>query len=451
MPLVKAAKVVLPEFYIAFVLPNASREPTKKECEELRAQSIDFWTKRLNEVYSKTFKKLDLKFEKRIFGERPKMNNLADDLAPEFNMYLEVSGKALFSNKSTPPTYDMVFHQMAEGDSMDYLVEFVRKVKKDPSLFATAVEVRAKRLKVDPKGPGGTVKSPSFFVAFSTDPTLDPPTEEEVEEFRKRTHDNIVHHLKAKYPTNFVSCELKVTNVEVGQEKPDERFHLYLENECSATFSSNAPTEEELFSIILRCCNTRDYLMIMSTIDGSPFMTVTRVKCQMIGLDAPQAPEELKEPPKKEEPEKEEEEKEQEQEEGSEDEDDQEGEEDEDKEKPKDEPKDEPNIIEIDVPVFLALVVMAEPPAELPSQGELMEFHSLMERIFYTVLKNEYPDTLIDTTLKEKQTQFDAGVPEPRFKYVHFINGRKRAQVGGHCTDKFILFCVCFFFKIACV
>jgi hypothetical protein len=37
------------------------------------------------------------------------------------------------------------------GDSMDYLVDFVRKVTAK-SLFATAVKVRAGRLQVDPNG-----------------------------------------------------------------------------------------------------------------------------------------------------------------------------------------------------------------------------------------------------------------------------------------------------------
>ncbi len=66
-------------------------------------QTIEFWTKRLKDVYPQAFKQLDLHFDKAIFGTREPENN--HDLGPEFNMYLEVRGEVEFSSsdKSTVP------------------------------------------------------------------------------------------------------------------------------------------------------------------------------------------------------------------------------------------------------------------------------------------------------------------------------------------------------------
>ena len=78
-------------------------------------------------------------------------------------------------------------------------------------------------------------------------------------------------------------------------------------------------------------------------------------------------------------------------------------------------PPSQKEIVTQRVPVFLALVVSAEPPAALPNPSELKDFETLILRYFYTVLKNEYPESLVDMKLKEKETKFDAGIPEPRY------------------------------------
>jgi hypothetical protein len=406
----RASKVPIPDFFIALVLPGASREPTKQECEELRQETIKFWSKRLKDVYPKPFECLDLCFDKAIFGAREQENT--HNLGPEFNMYLEVSGEVEFSGKSTAPAGDKVFHDIMGGDSMDYLVDFVRKVTAK-SLFATAVKVRARRLKADPNSTAGTVRSPSFYVAFTTELKNHPgpPTKEEVEEFKKRTHKRIIANLKKEYPHNFVSSDMTVLNAEAGTSKPDERFQLYLENDVSATFSSDPPSPMELFSVILKCGTSTKYLTSMDEITGSPFETVTNVKIQMIGMETPsQGPPELLIPPSG----------------PGEGEGDGEGEEEE--------------IITMNAPIFLALVIMTEPPpASKPSEKELADFHDLIHRFFYTLLQKEYPDSLVDMKLNELTTKYEAGIPEKRFNMCMEYDAKIRFKAKGPTPDKKLL------------
>jgi hypothetical protein len=360
------------------VLPGASREPTEKECEELRQQTIEFWSKRLEDVYLKVFERLDLHFGKALFG--------AEHLEPRFNMYFEVGGDATFSGRA--PTAEHVFGVMVGGDSSNYLMEYVRKVNAK-SLFADAVEICARRLIVDKKMPG-TVRAPSFCVAFASDDGNREPTEEECEEYKKLTHKAIVENLKKAYPHTFVSCDLDVLSAEAGAQKPDERFNLYLENDASATFSSDPPSPAELFDVIMKCSSGgTEYLISISEIEGSPFETVTMVTIQLISLEMPVV-EPL--PPPEEPPEQE----------------------------PGEEEAagDEDDIMEpitVEASIFLALVLMVEPPASLPGAEELAEFRNLIHRFFYALMKSEYPEIFLDLHLKLASTKFGAGLPDERF------------------------------------
>jgi hypothetical protein len=365
----RASKVQIPDFFISLVLPSASRDPTEKECEELRQQTIEFWSKLLKDVYPKVFERLDLHFDKAIFG--------AENPEPRFNMYFEVGGDATFSGRA--PTAEHVFGVMVGGNSSNFLAEYVRKVNaKSP--FATAAEICVRRL--IKKMPGGTVRAPSFCVAFASDISQRKPTEEEYEEYKKLTHKAIVANLKKAYPHNFVSCDLDVLSAEVGAQKPDKRFHLYLENDVSATFSSDPPSPDELFDVILRCSSGgTEYLISISEIEGSPFESVTMLKMQLIGLEMPQV--EPLQPP----------------EEG-------EGAGDEDESM-------EPIIVQASI--FLALVLMVEPPASLPGAEELAEFRNLIRRFFYALIKSKYPEIFLDLHLKVASTKFGAGLPDERF------------------------------------
>ena len=151
----KETSSILPEFFIAFVLPNASRSPNKDEIADLRDQTIKFWSNQLAEAYPKPFLRLNLNLGKVIFG--PREGEEHRGLDDEFNMYLELSGEAVFHGKYKGlPSGDEVFREMIAGDSMEYLVAFVRGIKK-ANLFATALEVTARRLKADASSPGGTV------------------------------------------------------------------------------------------------------------------------------------------------------------------------------------------------------------------------------------------------------------------------------------------------------
>lgn len=397
----KESPAILPEFLIAFVLPSATRAPNNVEIEDIRQQTVAFWTKQLSLLYPKPFLRLDLKVEKSIFGAEA-VAEQGKNLAEDFNMYLELSGEAVFDAKfRSLPSGDEVFRDMVAGDSMDYLVAFVRGIKK-ANLFGTALEVVAKRLKVEAGSPGGTVIVPSFFVAFALDqedPEAQIPDgalpEELVEEWRKRTHKAMEDNLRKEWPDSFESFDLETTTADKGNEKPDDRFHVYLENEASVKFSSNPPSPEEVFRVLMKSASTDSttYLLSMHDMEGTPFSCVTMVTIQLVGLEMPKV-EEL--PP----PEEEEEEK-----------------------PPADEGDPEPeegeepepdDTIYMDVPIFLALCVNAEPPAELPNNEQLLDFKDLMLRFFYTHVKNEYPE-LKNIKMTEKQTRFGAGVPEERF------------------------------------
>jgi hypothetical protein len=360
----RVSKVQIPGFYVALVLPGASRDPTEKEREELRQQTIEFWSKRLKDVYPRVFERLNLHFDKALFG--------AEIPEPRFNMYFEVSSDATFSG--TAPTAEHVFGFMVGGNSSNYLGGYVRKVSaKSP--FATAAEICVRRLIVHKKMPGGTVRAPSFFVAFASADGRREPTEEECEEYKKLTHKAIVENLKKAYPHNFVSCDLNVLSAKAGPQKPDERFNLYLENDASATFSSDPPSPAELFDVITNCCSGgMEYLISIKEIEGSPFETATMVKFQLVSRSL---------------------------------------------EMPLVEPRplgDElMELVTVQTSIFLALVLMVEPPASLPGAEELAEFRNLIRRFFYALMKSEYPENFVDLHLKVASTKFGAGLPDERF------------------------------------
>jgi hypothetical protein len=346
-----------------------------------------------DESFPKKFKGLHLKFSKQRFGTPPpNCDDEAKDLDEKFNVYIEISGKASFSSKKGVPSGNEIFSEMTKSDSLAYLVEFVRKLG-DDSFFSNAVEVIARRVHANPLVDGGTVRAPSFFVAFATAPFEDeepkpPPTDKDIEIFRKKTEDQIGGHLKDAYPDTYEHCELTIIKAETGTCQPDGRFQIYVENDFKATFSADPPTEAELFNVIMKCggTNSTQYLMDMQTIDGSQFMDVSMVMIQIIGLEMPDV-EELQAPPS------------------------QEGE-----ATDPDEGNEDPSDVVIFTPIFLALAIMTEPPARLPSKEELEEFKDLMLRFFYTLIHNEYPDSLKNVILHERYTKFDEGIPEPRFK-----------------------------------
>jgi hypothetical protein len=139
--------------------------------------------------------------------------------------------------------------------------------------------------------------------------------------------------------------------------------------------------------------------------EGTPYVAVTMLTIQIVGLEMPEAPKALEKPP----PVPEEENEEEEQGSGDEDPDD------DDSETATPPPPPKRELVTRRVPIFLAVVVDADPPAKLPTRSDLREFEFLMLRYFYTVLKNEYRDNLVDMRLEELETRFDAGIPETRF------------------------------------
>ncbi len=393
----KETKAILPEFFIAFVLPNATRSPTQAEVEEIRKQTVDFWGKQLGEVYPKPFLKLDLKVGKAIFGERK--GEEKRDLGDEFNMYVEVTGEVTFNGKfRSLPSGDEVFREMVAGDSMDYLVAFVRGIK-SANLFGTALEVTARRMNVPTGSPGGTVVCPAFFVAFAIDqddPEAKIPDgalpEDMMTEWKKRTHKAMEDNLRKEWPDTFERLDLETTTADKGVNKPDDRFQLYMENEASVTFSSNPPSPEDIFQILMKSASTNAtvYLLSMHDMDGTPFSCVTTVTIQLVGMEMSK-PEELAPQPEQEQ---------QPEEEG--------------KGEPGEGDAEESDLVVMNVPIFLALVINVEPPAETPKEEELLQFKDLMLRFFYTTVKNEYPQVK-HMELKNEQVKFGAGIPEERY------------------------------------
>jgi hypothetical protein len=290
---------------------------------------------------------------------------------------------------------------MIAGDSMDYLVAFVRGIS-SANLFGTALEVTARRVTPVTGSMGGTVMCPSFFVAFALDQE-DPEAEipdgalpdDMVEEWRKRPHKAMEDNLRKEWPDTFERLDLETTIADKGHNKPDARFHVYMENEASASFSSDPPPPEDVFRVLMKSASTNStvYLLSMHDMEGTPFSCVTMVTIQLVGMELPE-PEEL---PPREEEEKEEESNDQ----GD----------------PKDEDGagEEPtDYVTMNLPIFLALVLNLEPPAETPSNDELLEFKDLMLRFFHTTVKKEYPQ-IKKMDLREKETKFGAGQPEARY------------------------------------
>ncbi|KAG7337004.1 hypothetical protein IV203_003357 [Nitzschia inconspicua] len=391
----KITKVPLPDFFIALVLPDvhAHRQPSQGEVDELRDRTTEFWTTQLKETsFPKKFKKLNLKIERTQFGtvnEEQADIEVARDLDPRFNMYVEFSGVVHFASRgSGVPSGNEAFAEMTASDSLEYLVGYVRGMEND-CLFANATEVCARRLVIDPMAEGGNVRAPTFFFAFATEPWDDetpkgPPTDEDVEVFRQKTHDHIDRNLKMAYPNSYEGSEMKVLVHEADSAKPDERFDVYIENDFKASFSSDPPTEAELFNVIMKCgaSDCTEYLQSMQKIKKSRFEDVTTVTVQIVGLEMPEvedmepAPEQQSESPEGDPPE-----------------------------------DDEEHAIERQVPIFLAVCTNTDPP----NPEEVKVFDELMVRYFYTVVQKEYPDIVKNLSLKKLYTKFDQGIPEPRF------------------------------------
>jgi hypothetical protein len=391
----KITKVPLPDFFVALVLPDARahRQPTSTEVDALRDRTTEFWTTQLKETsFPKKFKKLDLKIERTHFGtvaEEQANIEMASDLDPRFNMYVEFSGVIHFASRgSGVPSGNEAFAEMTASDSLQYLVEFVRGLSSD-CVFVNASEVCARRLVLDPMADGGNVRAPTFFFAFATEPWEDeapkgPPTDEDVEVFRQKTHAHIDKNLKMAYPDSYESSDMKVLVHEFGTGKPDDRFGIYIENDFKASFSKDPPTEAELFNVIMKCggSDSTEYLQGMQKIPKSQFEDVTTVTIQIVGLEMPEVedlpppPQEQSESPAGEQPEEEEE-----------------------------------NVIERQVPIFLAVCTNTDPP----TLEEVEVFDELMVRYFYTVVHKEYPDIVKNLNLKKLYTKFNEGIPEPRF------------------------------------
>ena len=433
------SEIPIPEFFIAFVFPDeythyTYRDPTADETEELRQQTVKFWTEQLDQVYNDdtkggkglcTFEKIDLKIKKTVFGPRAFYKDRRDDLDNRFNTYLELSGKATFlvssSTKKKPsiPTGNDIFRKMVAGDSMDYLCKYVKSQSTDDekknddneNIYTKAIEVCAKRLQEDPDNQVFVVRSPTFFVALATDPLDEEearePTKTETYNLTKRTKDHIQKHIKEDYPNTFMNCHMSLVKTEIGTDKPDDRFKLYYEHEVVATFTADPPTPTELFALIMRISSIGfpEYVTTLRAMDQTPYVAVTMITVQIVGLEMQEAIQLEELPPPQEE---EEEDKSL----GSGDEKEQEDDKSEASTPP---PQLLKELTTRNVPIFLALVVWTEPPAAMPSRADLQQFEDLMLRYFYTVLKNEYRETLHDMKLERNETRFDAGIPEPRF------------------------------------
>ena len=440
--------VPIPDFFVALVLPHHD-EPSSEETEELRRQTVEFWNQQLETVYNRRasqttkashlaltcqFQHLDLRVRNAHFGSERVPR---EDLDERFNVYVELTGTATFSTKVSSskkgktsrtqsiPTGNQVFRKMIAGDSMDYLCRFVKQetsresAKPSKSVFATAIEVCAMRLEEDPDDHVLEIRSPTFFIALATDPFDEDearaPTATEIRNYQRATHDRIRHHLVEEHPDTLVDCQLTLAKSQTeGVKKPDDRFNLYFEHDLVATFAADPPSEDELFALVMRCANQgfSTYVTKLRELEGTPFVAVTLMSIQLTGLEeVPEGPKALEDVP---EPQKDVVEEDSLEEQGS-------GDESEDSKEGK--PKEKPPPQHIPhralairrVPVFLALAISVEPPAQFPTPDELKDFEHLVLRYFYTVLKQKYPKSLVDMELKERDKQFGAGIPEPRF------------------------------------
>jgi hypothetical protein len=180
-----ASKVQIPDFFLALVALGASREATEQDCEELRQQTIHSFTKCLtNTLTLKTLNAFSCTLPNPCLT--PRMQIWSRDSTW---MYFEVSAEAEFSRASTcaAPSDEDVFGVMLCSESIDYLVEHVREVN-PKSIFVATVELSAQRLNIDKKRPRGTVKAPTFYIAFVSRDAHRQPTQEEIEECKKHAH-----------------------------------------------------------------------------------------------------------------------------------------------------------------------------------------------------------------------------------------------------------------------
>ena len=370
----------IPKISVALVLPNGGKEPSEDDYEKLRDITSEFWFGRLQECYPKQFKYLAIELDKISFSTKS---------ANKFNLHLEVSAKATFSGcKQDAPSGDEIIRELLAGNSKKFLSSIVRNFDTS-SPFSNALRVRIQRLvPVSFK-----VVSAPFYVAYVNAGTVDRvPYLDEMAKHNERTRKHIEENLRSEYPSTFVACELQVTEVQAEAKKPDERFSLYVGYVATATFSKDPPSPSELFSVIMRLARNATHLQSLHEIEGSPFADVTMMALRLIHPDLPPTPV----PPPQE-----------------------------DSDGAGDGNQEDKEIINIDTRVFLALVIMSEPPAAFPTDQNLSEFRGLIEHFFRTFVSSRYK-SMVDMDLKQQSKRYDAGIPEKRFNMCVEYNSRFR-------------------------
>jgi len=378
----------LPDFFIAFELPNAPRRPTELELDDLHAKTIEFWNEQLQQDVT-GFRGLELKVQGVYFGDEIDKER---NVEPEFNLLLELTGYALLK-KSNAQSGDDIFRKMVSGDSLKYLSAYVRAIG-GFNICASALKVVARRY--TPCGQGGRIDLPTFSIAFALN--QDEPEAHMIEDgtisdhlkndWNEHTHKVMSDALQEKWPDWFDRMTLDTTVAEKGTKKPSVDFHLYFENESTVYFTAGPPTPEEVFEVVVKSVGSGpSYAMGLLDMKDTPLASLTQLTTNVV-----EETEDIELPPvEKEEKTREDGAQSGQQASGKDD-----------------------DLVTMNVPIVLKLVVNVEPPAELPEKEELEKFKDLMIRYFYTHVKKGYP-FLKFISMKETDAKLGVDVADKRY------------------------------------
>jgi hypothetical protein len=132
--------LLVEDYYISFVAPGATREPTQEEYDEMLVRINDWFEQQFEELYANN---PDVEFLGAESSNDFTLYGLNTGIPPrpaEFNIYMNFDfTEYTYSETSTVPTTQEVFEVMRQSITRDFILEVVRTFTGTP--FESTIEV----------------------------------------------------------------------------------------------------------------------------------------------------------------------------------------------------------------------------------------------------------------------------------------------------------------------
>jgi hypothetical protein len=133
-------RILVEDYYISFVAPGATREPTQAEYDEMLSRINDWFERQFMEQYANNpdvqFLGTETSNDFTLYG----LNNNIPPRPAEFNIYMNFDfSEYTYSETSVVPTTQEVFEIMRQSITRDFILEVVRTFTGSP--FESTIEV----------------------------------------------------------------------------------------------------------------------------------------------------------------------------------------------------------------------------------------------------------------------------------------------------------------------